>query len=476
MIRKYLLLCFLVIMAQQLQAQQYGLFNTNTLFDGFENPAQKTFRLDYSRRFSSNFFLPYLGLNATSRGSNDLVRRLASDGVFTARDLPLGTKEMNTAYQNTNVYLFAFKVFQSYKFQKEIGFSWQLRTDAQVDYTNETLAIIDNYRRFEDYYDTDFNDAFNNKGYAQSYHQFSLSYRENLTKKLAFGGKISLLSGITYNQLKITNSNISLASEQGPLSIAVNGSYRTSFKYEDEISKKNFFPNFKNPGIALSFGTSYTSKDGTFIMANIKDLGVIKWAKSSYSATFNNIKSPLVIDNPDLMSSDDLEDEIIDIVTRSEINKSFYTPTNAKIDFLVSKTFDYYTPSLIISKNVLYKGGDVAFVNKFSFNDLSVSAVPTYNLAGIVSFGMQGMYQTPNFEAFLGSDNLFKTVTQTRSAIQQDAAIGKGYNSASIYLGVGIKFGNLVEHPQNSSTMPGIGEEGSSIFKKIFGIFSKKKR
>src|SRR5690606_12222377 len=125
------------------------------------------------------------------------------EGKYNAQKLPLRTGKINTAHENTNIYLLTFRIFKSYKWQKELGFSWQLRSDAHIDYTNETLAILDTYKRFDN---NPYDDVFNNDGYAQSYHQFSMTYRENYNKRLAFGVKLSLLSGIIYNKLNISDS------------------------------------------------------------------------------------------------------------------------------------------------------------------------------------------------------------------------------------------------------------------------------
>lgn len=477
--KKCLIFCFLLLPLSQLKAQQYGLFNTRTLFDGFENPAQKTFVLDSSRKFASNFFFPGVGLNAANKGNNDMIRRLINEGVYTAKDIKLGERAYNTVHENANIYLFTLKIFKSYKYQKEIGLSWQLRTDGHIDYTNETLAILDNYRRFIDSPGDDFKDAFNNDGYAQSYHQFSLSYRENYNKRLAFGIKLSLLSGITYNRLKISQSNISVSSVDGPISVALKGYYKASFLYKDELSAKTLVPTFKNPGAAIGFGTTYTSRRGVFLMANIKDLGVIRWGKNSYVNSFND---QVVISNPDQQSSNDIETQITDIVTKRESRSRTYSLTNAKADFLVSKTFGFYrspywsyTPSILVSKNLFYKGGDAAFINRFRYHNVSLSAIPSYNFNQLFMFGMQGMYQTPNFEVYLGSDNIFKTASQANGILQQDQAVGNGYNGASFYLGLGIRFGNTVEHPQNSSYMPGLDDKEQSFFKRMFSIFSRKK-
>jgi hypothetical protein len=238
------------------------------------------------------------------------------------------------------------------------------------------------------------------------------------------------------------------------------------------LERKDLIPTFKNPGVSVTFGTTYTAKNGTVIVANLKDLGVIRWGKGAVVADLDH---GIYIPNPDSLSSKQVENAITDVVLNNAGRKAFYALTNAKIDFLISKTFDYYTPSVILSKNVFYKGGDVAFVNKFSYNDFSVSAIPNYNLDGLMLFGAQGMYKTPNFEVYLGSDNLFKSVSQLNGAIARDATIGSGYSSASFYMGVGIKFGRTVEHPQNSSTMPGIDDNESSFFSRLFSVFSRRK-
>lgn len=473
MTKKHLVLTLLCCcFSPLLWAQQYGLFNTRTLFDGFENPAQKTFVLDSSRKFASNFLLPNLGINVANKGNSDFIRKLINEGKYNMKDLPLRGTEINAVYQNSNIYLLTFRIFQSYKFQKEMGFAWQVRTDAHVNYTNETLAILDDYKRFEQYKNEDFTNAFNNNGYAQSYHQFSFTYRENYNKRLAFGAKVSLLSGITYNKLNIVESYFNPGSDTQLPRAGLKGDYKASFFETDELSDNDAIPTFKNPGLSFSLGTSYTSKSGVFIMANLKDIGFIKWASSSYYSKFDNTNERPDLTDPNLNSS--LEKEITKVIRDNERHKSLLAPTNAKIDFMLSKSFSFnqpfsYTPGLIVSKNLFYKGGDAAFVNKLKYNGIALSAIPTYNFSGLFLMGLQGLYQTPNFEVFLGSDNLFKTVTQVNGIIQQDRTIGSGYNGASFYMGIGIKFGNTVNHPQNSSYMPGIGDEGSSFFKRIFG-------
>lgn len=452
-------------------AQQYALFGTRTMFDAFENPSQKSFTLDSSRKFSSNFLLPYFGVNAINKGSSKyIVRRLTQEGQYNTAGLPIGTGEINHFFENSNIYVATFRLFKSYKYQKEMGFSWQIRSDAHVDYTNETLAIFDSFERFTP--NKQYTGIFDTKGYEQSYHQFSFTYRENWNKRLAFGLKASLLSGILYNKLDISNSYLYIDPEASSMLIGLNGTYSANFTDFNEVDKKNFFPNFKNPGLSLGFGTNYTTKKGLFLMANVKDLGFIWWRSNTQRTTINRSK---LIENLENNQSN-TNQEIKDIFLLAEQPKKFLAPTNAKLDVYMSKRYGFYKPALAVSKNLFYKGGDVAFVNTFIVNDFSGSVTPLYNLNGVFMVGLQGKYQTPNFELFLGTDNLVATSFQALGTIKNDAGVGSGPNGASFYMGVGIKFGNVVNHPQFADVIPGINDssEGGSFFKSLFSIFKRK--
>lgn len=469
---KKLLLALVAILGFQIaQAQQYALFGSKTMFDAFENPSQKSFTLDSSRKFSSNFFLPYFGSNAINKGSSKFaIRKLTQEGVYDTGSLPIGTGERNLFFENSNIYVAAFRLFKSYKYQKEMGFAWQIRSDAHVDYTNETLVVFDNYGRFtqgQEYFD-----IFNTKGYQQTYHQFSFTYRENWDKRLAFGAKVSLLSGIAYNEVQVDDSYLYVDPATRDLYLGLAGTYYGSFSRTDEINKKTFIPNFKNPGLSLSFGTNYTTKKGLFLMTHIKDLGFIWWRSKTKTAAINQVEQ---IENS-RFGQDYTNERIKDIFRAAEHSKKFLQPTNAKLDVYASKRFGFYKPALAISKNLFYKGGDVAFVNEFTVNNFSGSVTPLYNLNNVAMLGVQAKYQTPNFEVFLGTDNLIATSFQTIGTIKKDATVGSGPNGASFYMGVGIKFGNVVNHPQFSDVMPGINDQNEgSFFKNLFSVFKKKR-
>lgn len=469
--RKLLLALLAIASFGVANAQQYALFGTKTMFDAFENPSQKSFTLDSSRKFSSNFFLPYFGANAINKGNSEsAIRKLTQEGVYDTRSLPIGAGEVNHFFENSNIYVATFRLFKSYKYQKEMGFSWQMRSDAHIDYTNETLAIFDSFERFNS--NQQYTGIFDTKGYQQSYHQFSFTYRENWDKRLAFGLKASLLSGILYNKLNVYDSQLYIDPESDALLIGLNGTYSANFSDLNEIDKKNFFPNFKNPGLSFGFGTNYTTKKGLFLMANIKDLGFIWWRSNSQRTTVDQSKIIGNIEN----NQSNTNQEIKDIFLLSEQPKKFLAPTNAKIDFYMSKRYGFYKPALAVSKSLFYKGGDIALVNTFIANDFSGSVTPLYNLNGVFMVGLQGKYQTPNFELFLGTDNLVATSFQTLGTIRKDATVGSGPNGTSFYMGVGIKFGNVVNHPQFADVIPGINDNSNegSFFKSLFSIFKKK--
>ncbi|RZK72523.1 MAG: hypothetical protein EOO85_19060 [Pedobacter sp.] len=471
MLRKFTYLCCLIFFANQSKAQQYGLFNTKTLFDGFENTAQKTFVLDYSRQYASNFFLPNLTINANTDGNDQLFRLLARTGLSTTKDSLSQNKYLNMLLQSPNIYLFNYKIFKSYKYHKELGFSWQLRTDVEFNYNKESLDILDNYKTNPNFINIPLANSFNSFDRVQSYHQFSLSYRENYNKKLAFGAKVSVLSGVLYNSLNLDNTSFIFNQAEDKITMELQGDFRTSFVEGSKLSNKLFIPTFKNPGLAISLGTTYTAKSGVFIMANLKDLGFIRWNETS----FQQFDTPVPISLAAGREVSHIENRIAAAVANpGDDNRSFYSPTNARADFLVSKPYGNFTPSLVLSKNVFFKGGDATLVNRFNFNNFSASISPSYNLAKLFMVGAQGMYQTPNFEAYLGTNNVFNTSSHAKIN-KHNGTIGTGYNSLAVYAGIGIKFGYFVEHPQNSSYMPGLDEEETSFFKRLFSIFSRKK-
>jgi hypothetical protein len=443
--KRILLIGLLLLLGSQTKAQQYGLFNTNTSFDSFENPAQKSFVLDFSRQYSSTFLLPNIGVSAANRGDASYsIKFKLNEGKINTADIPVGNNDRNVAYQTTNAYLFTFRTFLDYRNHRELGFAWQLRSDAYADYSNEAAVAFRQPNRLS----TSQSGLFDGKGYEQTYHQISVNYRADYDDQLAFGFKFSLLSGIVFNEGYIDQSSLTVNNNRQTISLK--GAYRANFLHEDDLDYNMLAPDFKNPGLSASFGTTYMAPSGVFMMANIKDLGFIHWNKNSTTVLVDDV---ITLNQTSANASKTFQRQLVSLVNRNNTYGDFYSPTNAKIDFLIAKNFGWYSPSFIVSKNVLYHGGDVVWVNNFRVNELSFSLSPAYNLNQFLLLGAQAMYQTPNFEFFVGTDNLLKSPSIFKtSSYEQTKSIG-----ASLYIGFSFKFGYVVEHPQNSSYMPGLG-------------------
>ncbi|WP_199118531.1 DUF5723 family protein [Pedobacter sp. ASV28] len=465
------LICSLLILfvAMGTHAQQYALFNTKTLFDTFENPAQKAFTLDSSRQYASNFLLPYLDLSGLNKGNSDeALRKLINTGYSHTRSGPLD----KTTRESINIYLLSFRMFKYHKYHSEMGFSWQIRSETEINYSeNESLGFFDTFKRFSSIPRIN---VFNNNNKLQTYHQISFNYRENYNKRWAFGTKLSLLSGIGYSEFHADQSSVSIDPANNKMNIQLAGNFKLNYPEDNKISFSKLLP-FKNLGLSITLGTTHTTKSGILLMANVKDLGFIRWGKKkSFSGSFDISREISDITGPD--AENKMYKAMNKIAEDSGEQKAFYTPINTRADFLISKTFGPYTPSLILTKNVFNKFGEAAFVNTIKSGLLSFSAVPSYNLDQTFRLGIQGMIQTPNFEMFLGTNDVIQSYYASKEIIKNNEAQATGYNRGSVYMGIAFKIGYIVEHPQNMSWMPGVGKykDRKSFFGSLFGIFKKK--
>lgn len=472
--KRHLVAFLLVVTTCQVQAQQYALFNTKTLFDSFENPAQKSFVLDSSRQFASNFLIPYMDLSSLSKGnSNEAIRNLVNQGYSQTRIGDFANPK--TMRENVNVYLAAIRLFKYHKYHSEMGFSWQIKSETQIDY-DENLSKGLFYDTFQQFTTIPRVNIFNNNGKLQTYHQISFTYRENYTKRWALGAKVSLLSGIGYAEFNASKSSATVTSTALDTDMAAK--YRLNYPEGGEIKFKNALP-FKNLGTAITLGTTYTTKSGIFIMGNVKDLGFIRWGKKSYSGSFDITETNVpLVGNPGELEETKLQRALDEGAKGNTEQKRFITPINSRADFLISKTFGPYTPSLIVTKNIFDKYGEAALVNTIKSGTFSISAIPSYNLDKNFRLGLQGMIQTPNFEMFLGTNDLIQTYYAGKDIVKNNEAVETGYNRGSVYLGMAFKIGYIVEHPMNMSWMPGVGKEKDrkSFFGSIFGIFKKKRK
>lgn len=418
-----------------------------------------------------NFFIPTITINASASGSaSPAFRPLIYDGVINADNIPIGENKFNTVAFNTNTYIIMLRWLHTVKKSQEIGLSWQVRDDGRIKATNETLAIFDDYDLFNN--TTSAKGFFNNKGYNQSYHQFSLSYRQDLTKRFSIGAKGSLLSGITHTSFKVTESDVAIDQEEDIIGVSVIGNLRSSFKF-DNFDSQAIKPKFKNPGLSFTAGASYKFRNGWFLMGNLKDLGFIKWNKESYEYNFD--ASNIVIVNASNSSADNrLADSLDKRISNSSTNRSYFSLLNGKAEVLLNKNYGNYQPNLILSKSVYYEGADIVLTNNYHYRNFVFTASADYNTSKYLGVGGQFMIKSPNAEFFLGSDQLFKTLKLIKESRKDTGPYSSGYAGMSFYMGFGMKFGRVLEHPANANFIPGFNEPWATRFFK--GIFKKKEK
>ncbi len=466
--KRYILLGFLCCLISVTRAQQYGLYHTKTLFDSFENPAQKSFTLDSSRQYASNFLIPYLDFSSLNKGdSKDAINTLIANGYRNSRTGAFSSPQ--TMRENINIYLLNFKIFKYHKYHSEMGFSWQIKSETEAKYDkNISLGLFDTFSYFGTVPRIN---VFNNNIKSQVYHQFSFTYRENYTKNWALGVKLSLLSGLGYSEFYANKSAVVIDPVTKKMNVQLDGSYKLNFPEETSSNLSKMLP-FKNFGAAITIGTTYTTKSGIFIMGNLKDLGFIRWNKKSTQKVFNVNE-----DFNDITNESKMSKALVNIGRANTVQEGFVSPIETRADFLISKTLGPYTPSLIVTKNIFSKHGEAALVNTLKSGLFSFSATPSYNLDNNFKLGLQGMLQTPNFEMFMGTNDLIQTYYASKDIIKNNAAVATGYNRGSVYIGMAFKIGYIVEHPMNMSWMPKVGDDKDrkSFFRSIFGIFKKKK-
>jgi len=447
-------------------AQQFSLYNSRTLFDSFENPSQRAYQVDTSKRFAFNFFIPVISINSSFSGpAQSAFKTLLYDGMFNGRDITIGENKLNTIALNSNNYVAMLRMLKSVKKYQEIGLSWQIRNDGRARLSNEIFAVFDDYRIFNS---SSLQDIFNLNGYNQSFHQFSFSYRQNYTKRMAIGAKLGLLSGISYTSLKVRQSEINLDESADVIDVSLRGTLRSNFKF-DNFQREMVNPNFKNPGFSFTAGASYKLRDGWFVLGNLKDIGLIKWSKDSYEYNFNTDK--IFIDNASNQTADNrLADSIDKNISSTSMNKSYVSILNGKAEILINKDFGNYRPNLILSKSIYYKGGDIALVNNYHYKNYVFTGMTDYNTNGFLQLGGQFMVKTPNVEFYMGSDHLIKSFEILKTYAKNESTYPSGYTGVSFYMGFALKFGKVLEHPLNATQIPGfIKDPKKGFIKRLSG-------
>ena len=473
--KKSILISCLILLTGKLFGQQYSQYNTGTLYDSFENPSQRTFIPDSSRAIASNFFFPNLSATAfvTGNAQDALLDRFFS-GYYNTAALQVGKGKYSNIRSSANAYWAMLKIFTSLNGNQEIGFAISSRAEARGHVTDESVALFNGGTNFKQ---LAYNNTFNDNYSYQVYHQFSFTYREQVTPRFALGIKLSALLGLAYSDVNINQSSIVFDPADDAATIALRGTSSTSEKF------KKF--TLRNPGASITIGTGYTNPEGYRFQFNVKDLGLIRWGGDAYSAEFANAGTRI-----EGISSSKRETNIINAVSEitsgNKTGQAFFSKTNAIAEVSVNKNYwlDYdkrfkLSPTLIASKEVFYEGITGALVVPFSFKNYTITGSSSYNTIGVFNWGGQFMYKTPNAEFFIGTERLYQTGRAVRTALrnsdlhQQVVRSNGSYSGADIFLGVSFKFGNLIEHPMNASWIPDGEERG--FFGRIWGKLFKSK-
>ncbi|MGI4021015.1 MAG: DUF5723 family protein, partial [Janthinobacterium lividum] len=378
---KFLLCLLLIFIVLTSKAQQIAQYNTGTLFDSFENPAQRAFIPDSSRQFAFNFFVPNFGStgNFIGNGQNS-VRSLVNNGTYNSSDLVYGLQNRNNLNIAANTYWFMLKMYKRLDGDQEIGISAQTKAEGRGSVTDETLLLLDSYKNLDN--GTDNHDLFNNRAYGQAYHQFSLTFRQKISPTVAFGIKLSTLFGIYYANYNAVHSSFTVENDATAATLFLQGKYASN--YNGGMFGKRDLLGYKNLGASVGFGMQAQLENGIVIQGNVKDLGFIRWNKNSVTSNFNGTQ-----DVERIAVTRENDNRILteaDSVTSTNLSThAFFAPVNGKADLAVSKklavftTDFYYTPTLIVSKNLFYNGLTGAFVNHFTYKNLWFTALASYN-------------------------------------------------------------------------------------------------
>ena len=468
---------FCLLFTFQAFGQQYSQYNTGTLYESFENPAVQSFIPDTSRRIAFNLFIPNVTGNfyLTGNAQSPLKSR-AFTGRYNDSYLTIGEGRYNRANATANAYLIMFRAFGSMNGNTDMGFAVQTRMDSRGIVSDETIGLFNGANFFPaDHYDN----LFNNNFTYQAYHQISFAYRENITKKFALGIKLSALLGIEYQKLDVRSSSIDIDRVNDKADLAMAGTYIVNYT-PGGFTRHDFLPTFRNPGAAISIGTTLRTSDGYILQGNVKDLGFIHW--SSRSTTYGFDASRTINDLSGARREDSIYKAASRVVHTGAKVGSFITPTNGKLEVSGNKTFWInqdlnlrYSPTLVASKEIFFPGLSVAMVNPVLYKNLSLTLTSSYDTYRIFHLGGQFMVKAPNVEFFIGSERISQSGRLILASKGNEAQIArsKGYTGADVFLGFSVKFGSVIEHPMNASYIP-MGEDTKGFFGRLWSrIFNK---
>lgn len=454
--KKILLICGFILITAKGFTQQYSLYNTGTLFDSFENPSQRSFIPDTSRKYAFNFFVPNFDGNIflTGNAQSTLMSRTFGS-KYDNSALQIGSGALNHVNANVSAYALMFKMFTSLNGDEEMGFFLETKSEGRGVFTDESIALFNGPAAFANsIYDNVLNDHF----YNQIYNNIGFTYREKLSNKVAVGFKVGFLMGIDYTKLDIYESHLTLDKLNDGATIALRGKYSYS-KGPGTFDKQSFFPTSRSPGFQFSVGMSYITDDHITFQGNLKDIGFIHWYSNSVVSNFDNSVGTFGISGANREKH--IYNAVYSLLKSGYQTTSFTSATDGRAEISATKTYYInddntlkYLPTLIASKDLLYNGFSGAMVNRFQYKAFNGSLMASYDNLNLFNIGLQFMYKPNNMEVFIGSDRLTSTLSFAGSTSKTATHTNSSYTGGDIYLGFAIKFGPVIEHPLNATVIP----------------------
>jgi hypothetical protein len=455
--RKLLIVLSLILFSSQLFAQEFSQYNTGTLYDSFENPSQKSFTPDTSRSYAFNFFVPNFNVNFSLTGdAQQTLKNRYINNNYNNSALQIGSgNKYNYVNANANAYSIMFKAFTSFDGNVEVGFFTDTKLDGRGAFTDESIALLNGSANFPN---NAYNNIFNSRYSYQLYNEAGATYREQVTKQLAFGMKVGIVSGMSAQNVHIDQSSIAFDKAADSATLRLQGTEQKAGFSKLPLS---------NPGIDVSIGTTYRTADAFIIQTNLKNLGFIHWNK--YAETYDFSGATGIEDLTSPQRETNVYDAVNDKVTRGKIIRSAYnTPLDGRFELSGSKSFLLsdeetnlrYAPTLILSKELFYSGFTTALVNPIQYQKYSFTLVTSYE-DKLFKFGTQLMIKSYNGEFFIATSQLPQSISSIQTALKSQSQVNKmgAFTGADISIGFSIKFGPVTEHPMNASYIP-MGEKG----------------
>ncbi|MDO3628923.1 DUF5723 family protein [Mucilaginibacter sp. BT774] len=472
--KKILLIsCFLLIAATGF-SQQYSLYNTGTLFDSFENPSQRSFIPDTSKKYAFNFLVPNFDGNffLTGNAQSTLLSR-AFSSKYDNSSLQIGSGALNRVNANASAYTLMFKMFASLNGYEELGFFFETKSEGRGVFTDESIGLFNGPSTFPD---NIYDNVLNNHFYNQIYHDLGFTYREKISNQVAVGFKVGLLMGIDYTKLDIYESHLSFDRLNDAATISLRGKYSYS-KGPGAFDKQSFYPTSRSPGLQFSAGLSYTTDDNITFQGNLKDLGFIHWYSNSVVSNFDNTTTITGLSSA--KREKNIYGAVYDLFTSGSQTTSFNSSTNGRAELSATKSYYLnddntlkYLPTLIVAKDLFYDGFAGAMVNHFQYKAFNGSLMASYDNLNLFNIGLQLMYKPNNMEIFIGSDRLTRTLSFASSTSKTATYANSSFTGADFYLGFALKFGPVIEHPLNANTIPD-GNKGflARLWNRIFKAY-----